>query len=83
MKQFGQMWYNHLNEYLLEKGFKNNEICLCIFIKKTTFVFAIVAVYVDNLNLVDITEKLIKTATYLKNEFEMKNFEKIKFCLGL
>jgi hypothetical protein len=34
LKQSGWMWYNHLNEYLLEKGFENNEICPCIFIKK-------------------------------------------------
>jgi len=43
-------------------------ICPCIFIKKTTFRFAIVAVYVNDLNLVDTSEELIKTATYLKDE---------------
>ena len=46
------MWYNHFNEYLLEKGFENNEICPCIFIKKITSGFAIVAVYISDLNLV-------------------------------
>ena len=29
------------------------------------------------------SEELTKTATYLRKEFEMKNLEKIKFCLGL
>jgi hypothetical protein len=67
------MWYNHLNEYLLEKGFQNNEICPCIFIKKTTTGFVIVAVYVDDLNLVGTPEELIKITTYLKDEFEMKD----------
>jgi len=56
LKQSGQMWYNHLNEYLIEKGFENNEIFPCIFIKKTTFGFTIVVVYVDGLNLVSTPE---------------------------
>uniref|UniRef100_A0A2N9ITN2 Reverse transcriptase Ty1/copia-type domain-containing protein n=1 Tax=Fagus sylvatica TaxID=28930 RepID=A0A2N9ITN2_FAGSY len=39
--------------------------------------FAIVAVYVDDLNLVGTPEELTKTADYLKNEFEMKDLEKV------
>jgi len=51
------MWYNRLNEYLIEKGFENNEIFPCIFFfKKTTFGFDIVVVYVDDLNLVSTPE---------------------------
>jgi len=83
LKQFGRMWYNRLNEYLLKKRFENNEICPCIFIKKTTFGFSIIAIYVDDLNLVGALEKLRKTAIYLKDEFEMKDLEKTKFCLDL
>uniref|UniRef100_A0A2N9I6F2 GAG-pre-integrase domain-containing protein n=1 Tax=Fagus sylvatica TaxID=28930 RepID=A0A2N9I6F2_FAGSY len=45
--------------------------------------FAIIAVYVDDLNLVGTPEELTKTADYLKNEFEMKDLGKTKFCLGL
>jgi hypothetical protein len=70
------MWYNHLNEYLLEKWFQNNKICPCIFIKKTTTGFVIVAVYVDDLNLVGTPGKLTKITTYLKDEFEMKDLGK-------
>jgi hypothetical protein len=40
-------------------------------------------VYADNLNLVGTSEELTKTADYLKNEFEMKDLGKTKFCLGL
>ena len=45
LKHSGRMWYNRLNEYLLKKEFENDEICLCIFIKKTISGFAIIAVY--------------------------------------
>ena len=61
------MCYNCLSECLLEKGFKNNEICPCIFTKKTTFEFVFVVVYIDGLNLVGTFEEIIKTVTYLKD----------------
>jgi hypothetical protein len=52
LKQSGRMWYNRLSEYLLKEGFENNPICPCVFIKKSESGFAIIAVYVDDLNLV-------------------------------
>ena len=41
------------------------------------------SIYVDDLNLVRTLEELTKTANCLKNEFEMKDLSKTKFCLGL
>ena len=61
----------------------NNSICPCIFIKKSKTGFAIIAVCVDDLNLVGTTEELTRTTNCLKNEFEMKDLGKTKFCLGL
>ncbi|RVX09351.1 Retrovirus-related Pol polyprotein from transposon TNT 1-94 [Vitis vinifera] len=77
------MWYNRLSEYLLKEGYVNKPICPCIFIKKSETGFAIIAVYVDDLNLVGTPEELIRTTNYLKKEFEMKDLRKTKFCLGL
>ena len=51
--------------------------------KKSESRFAIIAAYVDDLNLVRAPEELTKTANWLKNEFEMKDLGKTKFCLGL
>ena len=82
LKQSRCMWYNCLSEYLLKEGFENNPICPCVFIKKSESGFAIIAVYVDDLNLVWTLEELTKTANYLKNEFEMKDLGKTKFSLG-
>ena len=61
----------------------NNLICPCVFIKKTKNGFAIIAVYVDDLNFIGTPKELIKTANYLRKEFEMKDFEKTRYCLGL
>ena len=77
------MWYNRLREYLLKKGYVNNPICSCIFIKKSKTEFTIIDVYVDDLNLIETLEELIRAAKYLKNEFEMKDLRKSKFCLDL
>ena len=66
LKQSERMWYNRLSDYLLKEGYVNNPICPCVFIKKSETGFAIIAVYVDDLNLVETLEELTKTAEYLK-----------------
>ena len=53
LKQSGRMWYNRLSEYLPKEGYVNNIICPCVFIKRTEGGFTIIAVYVDDLNIVD------------------------------
>ena len=81
LKQSGRMWYNRLSPYLLKEGYVKDPICPCVFIKKTTVGFAILAVYVDDLNLIGTSEELINTINYLKKEFEMKDLGKTKYCL--
>ena len=68
---------------MLKEGYINNPICPCIFIKKSEIEFAIIAVYVDDLNLVGTPEELTRTTNYFKKEFEMKDLGKTKFCIGL
>ena len=65
LKQSGCMRYNHLSEYLLKEGYVNNSICP-YFIKKLETRFAIIAVYVGDLNLVGTPEELTRTKNYLK-----------------
>ncbi|KAL0534638.1 hypothetical protein IC582_028929 [Cucumis melo] len=83
LKQLGQILYNRLSEYLLKEGYQNNPICPCVFIKKSQSGFAIIVVYVDDLIINGTPEELSKAIEYLKNEFEMKDLGKTKFCLGL
>ena len=83
LKQFDLMWYQRLSEYLIKERYKNDPICPCVFIKKSETEFAIVAVYVDDINLIGTLEELAKTDEYLKKEFEVKDLGKTKLCLGL
>lgn len=71
-----------LCDYLIGKGYINNGLCPCVFIKRTSSGFAIIIVYVDDMNLISTLEELRDIATYLKSEFEMKDLGKTRF-LGL
>ena len=66
LKQSGRMWYKRFSKYLMKEGYKNDPICPCVFIKKSKTGFAIIAVYVDDMNLIGTPEKLSKTVEYLK-----------------
>ncbi|KAL0335212.1 UNVERIFIED_CONTAM: Copia protein [Sesamum radiatum] len=67
LKQSGRMWYNRLSEYLIKKGFCHNQISPCLFIKRTESGFVIIAVYVDDLNIIGSPEEIRQAADYLKN----------------
>ena len=43
----------------------------------------IIAIYVDDLNIIGTPEELQNAVNYLKKEFEMKDLGNTKFCLGL
>ena len=47
----------------------NNELCSCVFIKKTSFRFVIIAVYVD---LTDTFEEIKQTVKHLKLDLRCK-----------
>ena len=54
-----------------------------MFIKKSHYDFMIVAVYIDDMNLIGTPEELERTTAHLKLEFEMKDLGKTRHCLGL
>lgn len=83
LKQSGRMWYNRLSEYLMNRGYKNDQICPCVFIKHTENGFVIIAVYVDDLNIIGTPDEIEETAKCMMKEFEMKDLGKTKFYLGL
>ena len=83
LNQFGPMWYNHLNKYLLKEGFVNNPICTCVFIKNSESKFAIVAVYVNDFKSCSGSRRAQKNHKLLKNKFEMKDLGMTKICLWL
>lgn len=68
---------------MIKKGYVNDHICLHIFIKKSESRFIIVTIYVDDMNLIRVLEKLIKVVQYLKKEFKINDLGKTKYCFIL
>jgi hypothetical protein len=77
------MWYNRLKEFLLNKGYSNNDDCPGVFIHKLSTRFCIISIYVDDLNIIGTELDINEARDHLKMEFEMNDLGKTKFCLGL
>ena len=77
------MWYNQLSEFLLKKGYTNNDDCPCVFTKKSPMGFCIISVYVDDLNIIGNPKDIEEARNHLTTEFEMKDLGKTKYCLDL
>jgi hypothetical protein len=77
------MWFSRLSNFLLQRGYINNDDCPCVFIKKSSDGFCIISVYVNDLNIIGTIRDIEKAMAYLKTEFVMKDLGKTKFYLGL
>jgi len=51
--------------------------------KRSKNEYAIIIVYVDDINIIGTPNELIKAINCLKKEFEMKDLEKIKFLFEI
>jgi len=83
LKQAGRTWYHHLCNFLVSKGFVHNPTLPCIFTLSNTLGFVIVAVYVDDLNVIGVPELCKYTQELLVQQFDMKILGKTSYCLGL
>ena len=77
------MWYKHLRDFLLFHNFQHDQALPCLFILQHTSGFVVIAVYVDDLNLVGTPATCQHAIVLLTNQFEMKLLEHTSFCLGL
>ena len=83
LKQAERMWYQHLHEFLLHHQFSHDQALPCLFILKNSSGFVVVAVYMDDLNLVGTLATYKHVVELLTTRFEMKLLGKTSFCLGL
>ena len=77
------MWYKHLRVLLFHHLFQHDKILPGLFTMKDKTGFVIIAIYVDNLNLVGISGTCSRAMSLLTTQFEMKLLGKTTFCLGL
>jgi hypothetical protein len=83
LKQAGRMWFHRLAAFLIANGFINNDTCPCVFIKREGKELAIIAVYVDDLNIIGTTKACEDAENVLCQEFEMKKLGHTSLCIGI
>jgi hypothetical protein len=54
-----------------------------VFSRKSTTVFCIISVYLDDLNIIGHTKDIDEARNHLKTDFEMKDLGRTKFYLEL
>ena len=59
----------------------NKNLISLLYLASSTISYTIIAVYVDDLNIIGTPCELHETIEYLKREFEMKDLGKTKLCL--
>ena len=70
LKQFGRLWY--IETLLVEHDFRNVSLLLCMFVKRFGDEFAIIAVYVDDLNTIGADAALSAARDCMTQDFEME-----------
>lgn len=77
------MWYSQLHYFLLSHGFQHDQSLPCIFTQRNSTGFVIIAVYVDDLNLVGTTHIRQHVVSLFTKCFKMKLLGKTSYCLSL
>ena len=83
LKQVGRMWYKHLRDFLLFHNFQYDQALPCLFTLQHISCFVVIAIYVDDLNLVETPATCQHAIALLTDQFEMKLLGRTSFCLGL
>ena len=55
LKHADRMWYKRLRDFLINQGFKNDEVCPCNLNEWTHIELVLMTVYVDDLNIIGTT----------------------------
>ena len=83
LKQAKRLWYQHLRDFLLDQNFTNDSALPCVFAYEKGADFVILAVYVDNINLIGTRVACQYAVQRLQSRFDMKSLGKTSLCLGL
>ena len=83
LKQSGRMWYQCLADYLKKQGFISSDICPCVYIKRVGQEFVIIAIYVDDLNIIGTDVAVSSAIESITKKFEVRDLGDTKFLLGL
>ena len=83
-KQAARQWNLRLHEHMVLHGFKRTDADHCIYIKGQEKHNIIIMIYVDDLIVMAKTKSSIdEVCKQLKTEFDIKELDEVKYCLGI
>jgi hypothetical protein len=84
LKQAGRIWYQLLDGFLKENGFRRCHKEYCIYIQKDDSATTIIVVYVDDLTIASTNlERIVSIKKALSSRFEMKDLGEIAWLLKI
>jgi hypothetical protein len=84
LKKSPRIWYQNFNTYILSLGFVRSKIDHCIYSKEEGGCFVYVALYVNDMLLIENNKNVIKEAKkQVSSKFKMKDLGATKFIMGM
>ena len=84
LKQAPRAWYDRLNHYLLNRGFKRGYADRTLFVKNDEDYILMAQIYVDDIVFgATIDDRVIEFSKEMKKEFEISMVGELTFFLGL
>ena len=84
LKQAPRAWYEKIHAYLIAHGFCNNPTESTLYVKKTSDVFLVIVLYIDDMLLTGPNEDHIADfKAELNSAFEMSNLGLLHHYLGI
>jgi hypothetical protein len=75
LKQNGRVWYHRFTDEMIALRYTHDDIAPCIFIKHQADEMVIIAIYIDDLNIIETLKLVDKTIEILNKTFKMKVLE--------
>ncbi len=84
LKQAPRAWSDKIGQYLITSGFQTSNADFSLYVKKTDHGIVIIVIYVDDLIIIgDSDADIFDLKKLLKQKFEMKDLEKLRYFLGI
>jgi hypothetical protein len=84
LKQAPKAWSNKIGQYLVTSGFQTSNADFSLYVKKKDRGIVVIVIYVDDLIITrDSDVDIFDLKNLLKQKFEMKNLEKLRYFLGI
>jgi hypothetical protein len=84
LKQAPKAWPDKIGQYLVTSGFQTSNANFSLYVKKTNHGIVIIIIYVDDLIITRNSDvDIFDLKKLLKQKFEMKDLEKLRYFLGI